>query len=369
MSYVIILLMIISASAHYVGVISYISLLALIVLNFRNCKFSYNRYFIIFLFSVLYGANILVSLNSKNGIDLVIANFFLQILFILTVNYNEKYISLIIKSIELQVVISFLMGIVGFLNINQSMFIDAGATKGFAGMHALIGIYSTPQLLASLCIASLIFNNNIKGDCKGSVKSKLFNSISLVVLVLTLNRVNIFSLVAWCLIREIYKKAGWLITMLLFFVSTIIVFYYVVFIIPWDGLLLRTMQSRYALITGVISEIDLNSPWQVVFGLFDNISFYLPDYMVNITYVENGGMFIFKYFGLIGLFLYIVFAFVLAVKLYKNKAKFLSLYALFYLLIIQNFTHEFLSFVFSQIIVLLIYHVIPKHNALQAKNT
>ncbi len=46
------------------------------------------------------------------------------------------------------------------LGINNSMLIDAGSAKGFSGFYALTGIFATPQLLASACIAFLIFSSD-----------------------------------------------------------------------------------------------------------------------------------------------------------------------------------------------------------------
>ena len=113
-------------------------------------------------------------------------------MFLLTLDYKKERSLLILEAIKWQILGSFILGLIGFLGINNSMLIDAGSAKGFSGFYALTGIFATPQLLASACIAFLIFHPIIRCRDSENKKNGSFTSyISLSVLLASLNRVNI----------------------------------------------------------------------------------------------------------------------------------------------------------------------------------
>ncbi|MBJ9515927.1 hypothetical protein [Citrobacter portucalensis] len=353
---IIILLMVVAASANYLGIISYISLSILIVINLIRNKHTHKRNFAIVSILSVFLINTLYTVYSGFDIDPVVGNFLLQILFLLTLDYRKEQSLLIYEAIKWQVLISFLLGLIGFMGINNSMLIDAGSAKGFSGFYALTGIFATPQLLASACIALVLFQPIISSSISQVKKSSsIIKYISLCVLLVSLNRVNILFFISWKMISPIYKKIGGIAILFLLSFLGVIVFYMAILFMSLDNTVLQTVQSRIALISGVISTINFNDIWQVLFGLFNDINFYLPEYLIDISYIENGFLFIFKYFGAFGLIVYVLLSLSIVISLLRRNNKLLAIYAAYYLFIIQNFTNEFVSLIFPQIIYLLIY--------------
>lgn len=352
---ILILLMVISASAHYLGIISYLALSILIIINVIKNSHTIRRSFLIIALLTIFLINSAYTIYSGLKIDSVVGNFFLQVIFLLTLDYKKENSQTVLEAIKWQIVLSFILGLIGFSGINKSMLIDAGAAKGFSGFYALTGIFATPQLLASACIAFLIFQPIIK--CRGAENknnSNIVTYVSLCVLLVSLNRVNIVFFLLWKLTKPLFKKLGGNVILFLAALFGCALFYIAISFLSLDSTILQTVQSRIALILGVISTIDFNDIWQIIFGMFNTITFYLPEYLIDISYVENGFLFIFKYFGVFGLMIYLSFSIIIFISLFKRN-KLLAFYAAFYLLIVQNFTNEFVSIIFPQIIYLLIY--------------
>lgn len=347
-------LMVISASAHYLGIISYLALSLLIIINVIKNSHTIRRIFLIIILLTVFLLNTTYTLYSGLTIDSVVGNLFLQIMFLLTLDYKKENSLLVLEAIKWQIVISFILGLIGFLGINKSMLIDAGSAKGFSGFYALTGIFATPQLLASACIAFLIFRPIIKCDGNENKNSNIITYVSLSVLLVSLNRVNILFLLLWKLLKPLYRKLGGNVLLLLVALTGMMLFYIAISFLSLDSTILQTVQSRIALFSGVISTINFDDIWQIIFGMFNTITFYLPEYLIDISYVENGFLFIFKYFGVFGLMTYLSFSILIFISLYKRN-KLLAFYAAFYLVIVQNFTNEFVSIIFPQIIYLLIY--------------
>ncbi|WP_455507434.1 hypothetical protein [Enterobacter sp.] len=350
-----ILLMVISASAHYLGIIAYLALSILIIINVIKNSLTIRRIFIIIAFLTIFLLNSASTLYSGLTIDSVVWNFFLQMIFLLSLDYKKENSLLVLEAIKWQIVVSFILGLIGLAGINKSMLIDAGSAKGFSGFYALTGIFATPQLLASACIAFLIFKPIIRcGESENKKNNNFIRYVSLSVLLVSLNRVNIVFFLLWKLIKPLYKKLGGNVILFLLALLGVTLFYIAISFLSLDSTILQTIQSRMALIQGVISIINFNDVWQILFGMFNTITFYLPEYLIDISYVENGFLFIFKYFGLFGLMTYLSFSILIFITLFKRN-KVLAFYAAFYLLIVQNFTNEFVSIIFPQIIYLLMY--------------
>ncbi|HDR2318352.1 hypothetical protein [Enterobacter asburiae] len=350
-----VLLMVISASAHYLGMVSYLALSILIIINVIKNNHTIRRSLIVIILLTIFLINSAYTIYSDLSIDPVVGNFLLQMMFLLTLDYKKERSLLILEAIKWQILASFILGLIGFLGINNSMLIDAGSAKGFSGFFALTGIFATPQLLASACIAFLIFHPIIRrSDSENKKNSNFTKYISFSVLLASLNRVNILFVLVWKIIKPLYKKIGGNAILFLLVLCGVVVLYIATSFISFDSTILQTVQSRIALIFGVISTINFNDVWQVVFGMFNTITFYLPEYLVDISYVENGFLFIFKYFGVFGLMTYLLFSLLIILSLFR-RSKLLAFYAAFYLLIVQNFTNEFVSIIFPQIIYLLIY--------------
>lgn len=353
---IMVLLMIAAASAHYLGVVSYISLASLIIINVMIKGLTFRRYIIILLFLIVFILNSLYTYSQNLSIDPVVGNFALQILFLLTLNYKKEQAAIIFNAMTWQILISLALGGVGLLGIDRSMLIDAGSAKGFSGLYALTGLFATPQLLGSICLAFLLLHPLLKIELlKSKFRDKITEFVSFGVLLVTLNRVNIGFYLLWKFFVVLYKKLGVLGVFALTLISGVVVSYSIVYILSLDDAPLQTIQSRLALILGVISTINFDDWWQIIFGMFNNIHFYLPAYQIDITYVENGFLFIFKYFGSLGILVYSVCGLILVISLFNNNQRLLSAYAVYYLFVVQNFTNEYVSIVFPQIIYLLIY--------------
>lgn len=353
---IMVLLMIVAASAHYLGIVSYISLAFLIIINVMTNRFTLRRYILILLFFIVLILNTLYTYSQNLSIDPVVGNFALQILFLLTLNQKKEQAAIIFNAITWQILISLVLGGVGLLGIDRSMLIDAGSAKGFSGFYALTGVFATPQLLGSVCLAFLLLHPLLKNEpLNNKFRNKIIDFVSFGVLLISLNRVNIGFYVLWKFFVVLYNKLGGLGVFALTLLSGIVVSYSSIYILSLDETPLQTIQSRLALILGVISTINFDDWWQVIFGMFNNIHFYLPVYQVDITYIENGFLFIFKYFGGFGILVYGVCSLILVLSLFKNNQRLLSAYAFYYLFVAQNFTNEYVSIVFPQIIYLLIY--------------
>ncbi|QLY60535.1 hypothetical protein HV211_08590 [Citrobacter freundii] len=355
-SIMIVLLMVISSGARYLGIVSYLALSILIVINVFKNSHKNKRYVIIFALLTIFLANSFYTLYLGDNIDPVVGNFLLQILFLLTLDYKKEQPRLVLEAMKWQILLSILLGLVGYIGINNSMLIDAGSAKGFSGFYALAGIFATPQLLASVCIAFLLFQPVFGGNIS---RNDIYNNIckytALGVMLLSLNRVNILFYMLWKIVTLLKRKFGGMLILFCMAFFGVILCSITISYLSLDGTLLQTVQSRLALILGVISTIDFNDVWQLLFGVFNSIHFYLPEYFVDINYIENGFLFIFKYFGILGLITYVAFTSLLAIALFREGYKLLALYAIFYLIVVQNFTNEFVSFIFPQIIYLLMY--------------
>ena len=353
---IMVLLMVAAASAHYLGVVSYISLAFLIIINVMTKGLTFRRYILILLFLIVFILNSLYTYSLNLSIDPVVGNFALQILFLLTLNHKKEQAAIIFNAMTWQILISLALGGVGLLGIDRSMLIDAGSAKGFSGFYALTGLFATPQLLGSVCLAFLLFHPLFKKELlKSKLRDKITEFVSFGVLLVTLNRVNIGFYFLWKFFAVFYKKLGVLGFFALTLISGVVVSYSIIYILSLGDNSLQTLQSRMALILGVISTISFDDWWQVIFGMFNNIHFYLPLYQIDITYIENGFLFIFKYFGSLGILVYSVCGLILVFSLFNNNQRLLSAYAVYYIFVAQNFTNEYVSIVFPQIIYLLIY--------------
>lgn len=353
--YLYILLLVISSNAYYLGVSSYIGIVLLIIINLFTGKLNQQGVFMIFLVTSLVLFNTAHLYVDGKTADVVVYNFFLQLLFLFTLDFrNAELRWIFIRALQAQIFISAFIALVGVITGEHSMFVDAGHAKGFSGLLALRGIYSTPQLMASICLAAFFL-------CTPRQEKRipsLFVSKTLAsaMLIFTINRVN---LIALCLLgffkinTSLKNKTIWQFAKLISPLLGIVIVIISLQLLDYSKINLQTIQSRLYLFTGVISEINFDSVLSVLFGDFSTIHFYIPQYQVDINYVENGFLFLFKYFGIAGLLLYIVAGCFVVVKVKKINFM-LGAYAVFYLFIAQNFTNEFVSFVFPQVLFILL---------------
>ncbi|PHM58612.1 hypothetical protein [Xenorhabdus sp. KK7.4] len=342
-----VLLLVISSMPSILGNASYFSLIIFLSINFILNKHNPSIYIILLLFSLFYVLN-LINPISFEEVDIVVFNFLLQIIAILSIPYKKLiYENIIYDAIKIQLVLNVIITILCIMVGSDFTFVDATYAKGFDGFWALKGIYSTPQILASLALFFIIYsysehkNNNI-----------ILKLIPYVIIPLTLNRVNFFIGFFMILINQkIIKIKYWL----FFSILLGVVFLFLLPLLGSDLAKINTIESRLYLTEGVVNKINFNSFINITFGNFGKIDFYLAKYDLMKNYIENGYVFIFKYFGFIGIITYLFLSTSLIYFLFINKKHNLSIFAFFYMFITQLFTHEFLTIAYMQIISLLIF--------------
>lgn len=351
MGYIITLLMVIASGAYYLGGISYVAVGALILINLLKNRLPASRYLIISCFLLFFTFN-LIRVSVISDFDLVALNFLLQIVFLMSIDFkNIRFMRCILASLKIQITISVVLCIFGFLTGNMYMFVDAGSAKGFSGLYAARGIFSTPQLLASVCLALLVFVRYGHLEQTSSKRKYLF---LLPVIITTINRINIIGLLSVFLIALQKSKRKYIV----YLVNTLIIGVFSTVILSLDFaqiMSIQTIESRTLLLEGVINSININSITSVIFGDFEKIYFYIPQYLTGVTYVENGFLFLLKYYGAIGLLLYIMVCAVFICRIKSRVGFEMSFYAFFYLFIVQNFTNEFLVVICPEIIALMIF--------------
>lgn len=363
MNYIITLLMVIASGAYYLGGVSYIAVGLLILINLVKNELPSSRYLMMLCFSLLFVFN-LTQLQNLASFDLVALNFFLQIIFLLSIDFRkEAFIRCIFTSLKIQLTISVVLCVFGVLTDSMGMFVDAGSAKGFSGLYAARGIFSTPQLLSSVCLAILVFGKY--GNLVG-VPTKRNFLFFLSIMAATINRVNIIGLLSVLFISiQKSNRKYFVYTLNVLLVS---VFSVIVLSLDFDRFMsIQTIESRALLLDGVINSINTDSIISVVFGDFEKIYFYIPQYLMGVTYVENGFLFLLKYFGVVGLLSYIIICALLVYKINSQCGLELTFYTFFYLFIVQNFTNEFLVIIYPEIIALMIYssYQIRNKNILQ----
>jgi hypothetical protein len=356
-----VLLYIIASCSFYFGAVSYAALLLIVIINLVSTKLSPIRYF--FILSVVGFLLInFLRLGTYSGIDLTAFNFSLQLIMLCSLDLKKRRdINIIYTSLSLQVAFSLLFGLWGYISNNFIMLVDAGQAKGIAGFYALRGLYSTPQILASISL--LLIVSSVMFDIK-SRRNQIVLVMSIISLLLSLNRVNILVLCILISIFMMMRVRHKII--LLIFISPILTILALSIDSTNNFMNIATLGSRILLINGVISTIDMTSITDIMLGNFKSFSFYLPEYLINVSYVENGLLSLFKYFGLLGLLAYVSGAVFLILKLAKNKLYIISMYAFCYFFLVQNMTHEFVHIIFPLICSIFIYFT--KHQNLRSNS-
>lgn len=348
------LLLVISASSYLVGAVAYVSIILLIIINLTFFKIDNARYCIIAIFVLFFLYNLINTVIKGLDIDLVVINFALQFVFLVTLKFdNSIQRKLIIRSLVWVLIISLILSIVGYFLGDYSTFVDAGNAKGFDGVLAMRGVFATPQLMASVCLALLFLT--AKNEFKTKNQLILIYGIAFIVLLLTINRVNIaaFFLLAFICLNNSHRNSRlWLIVKLFSPLAIIGIFAIVINSISLSDINIQTLESRIFLIDGVLSKLDTDSLPSLLLGDFSVINFYLPQYLVYINYVENGFLFIAKYFGFLSLFIYIIIAIYCSSRVVNNSLL-NAVYIFYYLFVVQNFTNEFVSIVFPLIVFML----------------
>ena len=272
---------------------------------------------------------------SIDDIDLSNFNIFIQLLCLCTFPRNFDFFKLIKKSLSIQLLLSIFLCIYGLLFNDYSMFIDGKYTKGYEDILIPKGIYSTPQALASVSLVVFFLN-----------KEKLNKILGFCGILISLNRTSYAIFILTLLIKS--NKKG-----LIFFILTPLAFLFLVYFNIEEYINLRTIDSRMNLLVGASSQINIDNVLFFIFGSWKKIEFYLPMYDIYKNYIENGYLFIFNSFGIVGIIIYLFFGLYIFSKLLKKKNNDITFLFLSYYFITPIMTHEYLISSFYQIIFVL----------------
>ncbi|MBC5788678.1 hypothetical protein [Providencia sp. JUb39] len=333
--YIYILLLTLSSAASVVGMISYISLTTLIILHFFHFKSNKLRLgkFLILIsyFLILLTIAVINKEDRYLDLDLSVINIFLQLMFLITLPKSHIVFDSVKLSLLIQLLLSFLLCLYGLFFHDYSMFVDSKYTKGYDGLLIPTGIYSTPQALASVGLIVFFFN-----------KEKIKKYIGVLAILSSLNRTSYSTFLITIFLKSNKKL------ILLSFLSFLLVFLYIYNLS--DYINLRTIISRLNLLFGAYSQINTDSLITILFGSWNKIEFYLPMYNIYKNYIENGYLFIFYHFGVIGLLVYIFYGIPLLLSLMKAKKNEITFLFFSYYFINPIMTHEYLITSFYQIL-------------------
>ncbi|MBM6845365.1 hypothetical protein [Phocaeicola plebeius] len=244
---------------------------------------------------------------------------------------SEEDINIIQKALLLNIYFGLLSAIlqtIGFSLIgNKSLY-----EKGLPFLYAPVGFSPTLQVYGTICITWLM----IAFEKKQSLSFNYF-----IVTIATLYTLNRATLITFFLLLFIYKRK--------FALSLIITVLITILATPFlkENLFsTATMESRGDLRLG--ADISYWQSNDILIYLIGRGTHFTTEEISNLTfwglsYIENGVDFIFHSYGIIGFILYISFVLTIIFTIYQNGKLHLILLVVYYFLIEQQFTNEFLS--------------------------
>lgn len=298
-----VLLLTLGAAASIIGNISYIAIILLIILDLLYKKQSRENILSIILITTYFLMLYLIASFSLSMEDLNLSNIniFIQLICLITFPRTYDFFKLIKKSLSLQILFSILLCLYGLLFNDYFMFIDSKYTKGYEDILIPKGIYSTPQALASVALIVFFLN-----------KEKIPKFLGFVGTLISLNRTS-YAIFILTLLIKANKKA------LMFFTIISLLAFILLFYNLEEYINLRTIDSRINLLLGASYQINIDNILSFVFGSWKKIEFYLPMYDIYKNYIENGYLFIFNFFGVIGIMIYLFFWGYIFSKLLRTK--------------------------------------------------
>lgn len=318
-------------------------------------KFNYLFFSTLTLFFVL----ITIWVNPNSNILLIFPILFGLLAFF--VYDSEEDINIIQKALLFNIyfgLISAILQTSGFPMVgNKSLY-----EKGLPFLYAPVGFSPTLQVYGTLCITWLMIALEKK-------QPLTFNYI--IIIIATLYTLNRATLITFFLLLFIYKRK--------FATSITIIILVTILAIPFlrENLFsTATIESRGDLRLG--ANISYWQSNDILIYLIGKGSHFTSEEIANLTfwglsYIENGVDFIFHSYGIIGFILYISFVLTTIFIIYQNGKPHLILIALYYFLIEQQFTNEFLSSSFciftTSILLLSKQNNIPNQNSHHEKNS
>jgi hypothetical protein len=281
-----------------------------------------------------------------DSIDGVSESTFIVLLLLVWFISIPKFYNGYLECIKTVVIYSLILGAVAaiysiFFPSQNYDFTYNMASKGLPNIEAFIGLSNIPQTygILGIMVYVLTFEHTKK-------RSYLY----LFIANLALNRVTfILTLVS------IFKR--YLLLALLFFISLLLV---LIFTIDSETLFAtHSLTNRVGLTLGIWQQYMSGSLLDILIGIKSKPQVFYMTSIVGIDYIENGYMFLLYYYGVIGLFSYLLFfsfwIFIIPF-LFKVKLGKLNLYiAILYFFIVPLFTHEMLHINFYMMMYILFY--------------
>lgn len=313
------------------GFIPIDKLVSLFLLYFYSYHNDSNDKYKYFTFAILTLSFVLLTIwtNPNSNILLVFPVLFGLLAFL--VYDTEEDITIIQKALLLNIYFGLLSAIFQTIGIsmigNKSLY-----EKGLPFLYAPVGFSPTLQVYGTLCTTWIMI---------ALEKKQKFNINYFIVIIATLCTLSRATLITFFLLLFIYKRKL-AICLILFSLTTILSFSF----LRKNLFSTATMESRNDLRLG--AEISYWQSNDILIYLIGRGTHFTSDQIADLSfwgqsYIENGIDFIFHSYGIIGFILYLSFVIIVIMTIYKNKNIHLIPIALYYFLIEQQFTNEFLS--------------------------
>lgn len=313
------------------GFIPIDKLVSLFLLHYYSYHNDSNDKYKYFTFAILTLSFVLLTIwtNPNSNILLVFPVLFGLLAFLA---YDaEEDITIIQKALLLNIYFGLLSAIFQTIGIpmigNKSLY-----EKGLPFLYAPVGFSPTLQVYGTLCTTWIMI---------ALEKKQKFNINYFIVIIATLCTLSRATLITFFLLLFIYKRKL-AICLILLSLTTILSFSF----LRKNLFSTATMESRNDLRLG--AEISYWQSNDILIYLIGRGTHFTSDQIADLSfwgqsYIENGIDFIFHSYGIIGFILYLSFVIIVIMTIYKNKNIHLIPIALYYFLIEQQFTNEFLS--------------------------
>ncbi|WP_261925316.1 hypothetical protein [Aeromonas caviae] len=263
----------------------------------------------------------------------------LHYLFFLTFPKGRSCVYFLRDTISYIMVVNFCIFIFSVVFSYDGFFVSSMAKGIVDGFPLYKGIYSTPQILASMCLIYWISLYVTRGGSKYQLMFVFPLSIALCLL--SFNRTIIACSIVIFLIGTMLNRSPKAIL-----ISILAAFFLVIVLVNFISYFnIETVNSRVALSEAVWDTIDMDAPLSILIGKQSPFST-----MVNVgngfvlSNVENGFLFVLRFFGISGVAFYVIYILTLMCQSFLlNKDVVYVLFIFMYFFIVQLITQEFVS--------------------------
>ncbi|MFQ2671832.1 hypothetical protein ACV1DN_18970 [Aeromonas allosaccharophila] len=321
-----------ASSPFHIGIISYACVLLLSLFNIFLDGIRVAYLIPIILVNVYL-------ISSGHDIDFVVINVLLHCFCLLTF-VNKNRLMLLRDTLCLIIIANVFLFLYSKL-FNYDVFFVSSIAKGIEdGIPLYRGIYSTPQLLASMCLIYwVVLYSTIKNANKFHLSVVL--PLSIFLCLMSFNRTILGGSILIFGMGYIFNRSPrfFFLFLLLCIVAIPLIFELI------TTVNIETVNSRLYLSGFVWDTIDKYDVCKLLFG--DQSVFSTEVKVVNyfvLNNIENGFLFLFRFFGLCGLFFYTLCIVLFMYKSYvKNRDFVYVCFILFYFVFVQLITQEFVS--------------------------